>query len=101
MVTMNPASTSRSTITVSRKKVEVEKALESRNSIRQAMNRIIDREWLTITTRWLVVDFKSSMNRITRDANARTSPSVTGQRPPDAIGTAISWRVITSLASTE
>ena len=43
MVTMNPASTSSSTITVMRKKVEVAKPRNSRNAIRQTTNRIIDR----------------------------------------------------------
>ena len=85
MVTMKPARTSSSTIRVMRKNTEVEKPFSSRNSTRQATNRIIDSEWLMIATLRLLVDFRSSMNITTRAAARNRSPRVTGQAPPEVM----------------
>jgi hypothetical protein len=96
---MKPASTSSSTIEVSRKKVEVANARNSRNSTRQMMNRIIDSEWLMMAMRRLVVDFSSSINRITSDRKMIRSPMLTGHRPPDAIGRLNTWAAMRAPAS--
>ncbi len=48
----------------------------------------------------LVVDLRSSMNRITRETNTSTSPISIGQLAPEAVRASISTRPIWSWART-
>ena len=88
IVTIKPAITSSSDMTIMRKKTDVAKAGRSKNSIKHTIKRISENAWFITAPRPVPVDFINSKNNIRSATAINPCPGVICHVDPLVIVTA-------------